>query len=57
MKTLIPEKSADMFTIYDRKKAPEGLIQMFLEREENARRLETKTGRSYSIIKHTGSRD
>ena len=44
MKTVIPEKSDDIFTVHDRKQAPEGLITMFLEREENARRLETKTG-------------
>ena len=44
MKTLIPQKSDDMFTSQDQKLAPEGLIQMFLEREENAKRLETKTG-------------
>ena len=35
-----------MFTVNERKLAPEGLIQMFLEREENARRLETKTGKT-----------
>ena len=45
MKTAIPEKSDNMFTVNERKLAPEGLIQMFLEREENARRLETKTGK------------
>merc|ERR1712141_828017 len=39
----VPEKSDNMFTVNERKLAPEGLIQMFLEREENARRLETKT--------------
>ena len=44
MKTFIPDKSDDMFTAHDRKLAPEGLIHMFLEREENAKRLETKTG-------------
>ena len=46
MKTFIPDKCDDMFTTHDRKVAPEGLIQMFLEREENAKRLETKTGNS-----------
>ena len=45
MKTAVPEKSDNMFTVNERKLAPEGLIQMFLEREENARRLETKTGK------------
>ena len=44
MKTAVPEKSDNMFTVNELKLAPEGLIQMFLEREENARRLETKTG-------------
>merc|ERR1711994_664103 len=43
MKTAVPEKSDNMFTVNERKLAPEGLIQMFLDREENARRLETKT--------------
>merc|ERR1719412_3500566 len=43
MKTAVPEKSDNMFTVNECKLAPEGLIQMFLEREENARRLETKT--------------
>ena len=51
MKTVIPEKSDDIFTVHDRKQAPEGLIQMFLEREENARRLETKTGNQKIILK------
>ena len=51
MKTAVPEKSDNMFTVNERKLAPEGLIQMFLEREENARRLETKTGK---IIYFTG---
>ena len=46
MKTAVPEKSDNMFTVNERKLAPEGLIQMFLEREENARRLETKTGKT-----------
>ena len=45
MKTFVPQNSDDTFTIHDRKLAPEGLIQMFLEREENAKRLETKTGK------------
>ena len=51
MKTAVPEKSDNMFTVNERKLAPEGLIQMFLEREENARRLETKTGK---MIHFTG---
>ena len=34
-----------MFTTKERQIAPEGLIKMFLEREENAKRLETKTGK------------
>ena len=45
MNTYVPEKSEDMFTNHSRKKAPEGLIKMFLQHEENARKLETKTGR------------
>ena len=45
MKTFIPDKSDDMFTTKERQIAPEGLIKMFLEREENAKRLETKTGK------------
>ena len=45
MKAYIPDKSDDMFTTKERQLAPEGLIKMFLEREENAKRLETKTGK------------
>ena len=44
MKAFIPDKTDDMFTNKERQLAPEGLIRMFLEREENAKRLETKTG-------------
>ena len=46
MKAFIPDKTDDMFTNKERQLAPEGLIRMFLEREENAKRLETKTGNS-----------
>ena len=42
MKTFVPQKSDEIFTNHDRKLAPAGLIQLFIEREENARRLETK---------------
>ena len=44
MKSFVPQKSDEIFTNHDRKLAPQGLIQMFLEREENARLLESKTG-------------
>ena len=50
MKAFIPDKSDDLFTTKERQLAPEGLIKMFLEREENAKRLETKTGNG-KIIK------
>ena len=50
MKTFVPQKSDEIFTNHDRKLAPAGLIQLFIEREENARRLETKTGIGLSLI-------
>ena len=50
MKTILPHASEDVFTLHDNKIAPEGLIQMFLEKEENARRLETKTGKINSPL-------
>ena len=53
MKTLIPEKSDDMFTLHDQILAPEGLIKMFLEREENAKRLETKTGKEWLTLSYS----
>ena len=51
MKSFVPQKSDEIFTNHDRKLAPAGLIQMFIEREENARRLETKTGKGLSSIR------
>jgi hypothetical protein len=35
MKSFAPQKSDEIFTNHDRKLAPAGLIQMFIERESN----------------------
>ena len=46
MKAIVPQKNDDFLTAsHERQRAPEGFIRMFLEKEENARRLETKTGK------------
>ena len=39
-----------VFLFSDRKTAAEGLVQLFLEKEENARREETKAGMKLSNI-------
>ena len=42
----MPQKSEDLFTLRNdqKKSAAEGLVELFLEKEENARKEETKTG-------------
>lgn len=47
LKTLIPQTNEDLFSpsASERKNAAEGLVQMFLEKEENAKREESKTGK------------
>ena len=39
-----------VFLFSDRKTAAEGLVQLFLEKEENARREETKAGMNFFLI-------
>ena len=47
LKAFLPQKTEDMFTVQSdsKKTAAEGLVEMFLEKEENARREESKTGK------------
>ncbi len=44
LKTKVPMASEDMFSVTDQKMAAEGLVQLFLEKEENARWEESKAG-------------
>ena len=46
LKAFVPQKSEDLFTLRNdqKKSAAEGLVELFLEKEENARKEETKTG-------------
>ena len=47
LKTLVPQTNDDLFApsaTSERKTAAVGLVQMFLEKEENAKREESKTG-------------
>ena len=48
LKTLVPQTNEDLFSPNsERKTAAEGLVQMFLEKEENAKREESKTGKYF----------
>ena len=51
----MPQKSEDLFTLRNdqKKSAAEGLVELFLEKEENARKEETKTGMYYNYFLHT----
>ena len=46
LKTLVPQTNDDLFSpnSNERINAAQGLVQMFLEKEENAKREESKTG-------------
>ena len=45
LKTLVPQTNEELFSpSSERRTAAEGLVQMFLEKEENAKREESKTG-------------
>ena len=48
----MPQKSEDLFTLRNdqKKSAAEGLVELFLEKEENARKEETKTGENFNCI-------
>ena len=46
LKTLVPQTNEELFSpSSERRTAAEGLVQMFLEKEENAKREESKTGK------------
>jgi hypothetical protein len=44
MKSVVPQKADDMFTVSEKETATEALINLFLQNEENARNEESKTG-------------
>lgn len=44
MKSIVPQKTEDLFTTAERLTATEALINLFLQNEENARNEESKTG-------------
>ena len=51
LKTLVPQTNEDLFSPNsERKTAAEGLVQMFLEKEENAKREESKTGKYLTTL-------
>ena len=49
MKTLVPQKADDLFASKDRSTAPEEFVRLFLVKEANAQRLETKTGKEVKV--------
>ena len=52
LKTLVPQTNEDLFSPNsERKTAAEGLVQMFLEKEENAKREESKTGKYLTTMR------
>ena len=53
MKTLVPQKADDLFASKDRSTAPEEFVRLFLAKEENAQRLETKTGTPLILTYYT----
>ena len=53
LKSLIPQTNEDLFSpSAERQTAAQGLVQMFLEKEENAKREESKTGKFLSSTPH-----
>jgi len=49
MKSVVPQKSEDLFTASEKETATEALVKFFLINEENARNEETKTGQKKYI--------
>ena len=45
MKSRLPESTDSILSNLERQLAPQGLVKMFLEKEENARNEESKTGK------------
>jgi len=44
MKAIVPQKTEALFSASEKQTAPEALVQLFLQNEENARNEESKTG-------------